>query len=268
MIVNFMSYRRYLGLAPIWLASALVQPVQAGSEFSLEQNELRAQLSPVRHATLAAEQGGKIKRIAVREGQRVEKGQRLVEFDCALQAAQLQKARAQLAGARNTHTGNQRMADLNAIGSVELNNSRIEVRKAQADIAYLNATIKGCTIDAPYAGSIGEQRAREQEFVQAGQPLLDILDDSALELEFIVPSRWLDWFKPGYDFAVQIEDTGKTYPVKLRYTAARVDPLSQSVKAVAVIDGQFEELLAGMSGQIQIAPAMFTTPPTSTVPTP
>lgn len=252
MPVKYMGNRSGLEGALMWLALAL--PVQAQSEFSLEHNELRAQLSPVRHATLAAELNGKINRIEVREGQRVEKGQRLVEFDCALQAAQLQKARAQLAGARNTHVGNQRMADLNAIGSVELNNSRIEVSKAQADIAYLDATIKGCTINAPYAGSIGEQRAREQEFVQAGQPLLEILDDSALELEFIVPSRWLGWFKPGYGFAVQIEDTGKTYPARLRYTAARVDPLSQSVKAVAVIDGQFEELLAGMSGQIQITP--------------
>ncbi|WP_217645571.1 efflux RND transporter periplasmic adaptor subunit [Oceanisphaera psychrotolerans] len=267
MFVNITIQRRYAGLASMLLASSLVLPVQAQSEFSLEHNELRAQLSPVRYATLAAEQGGKIKRISVREGQRVEKGQRLVEFDCALQAAQLQKARAQLAGAKNTHTGNQRMADLNAIGSVELNNSLIEVAKAQADIAYLDATIKSCTIDAPYAGSIGEQRAREQEFVQAGQPLLDILDDSALELEFIVPSRWLGWFKPGHNFAVQIEDTGKTYPVKLRYTAARVDPLSQSVKAVAVIDGQFEELLAGMSGQIQIAPPELTPESASEVPT-
>lgn len=233
------------------------EPIAPGlDEFALNQSELRAQLSPVRHAMLAAELGGKVSRVAVREGQAVEKGQLLLEFDCALQSAQLQKAHAQLAGARNTYKGSKRMAELNAIGSVELNNSRVEVDKANADVAYLKATIKRCTVDAPYAGVIGEKQVREQEFVQSGQPLLEILDNSALELEFIVPSRWLSWLVPGYAFNVQIEDTGSTYPVKLAYTAAKVDPLSQSIKAVAVVDGQFNELLPGMSGHLLLnAPA-------------
>jgi len=224
------------------------------ADFAVDQNELRAQLSPVRYATLASELGGKIKRIDVREGQLVKKGDVLIEFDCTLQAAQRQKARAQLSGAQTTYTGNKRMASLNAIGVVELNNSKAEVNKARADVTYLNETLKRCVIRAPYAGSVGELQVRAQEFVQAGQPLLEILDGSSLELEFIVPSRWLQWLKPGYAFDVSIEDTGKTYPVKLLSTASRVDPLSQTVKAVAVIDGQFTELLAGMSGRLLLTP--------------
>ena len=50
-----------------------------------------------------------------------------------------------------------------------------------------------CQISAPYAGRIAEQKIREQQYAQAGQPLLDIIDDSVLELEFLVPSRWLSW---------------------------------------------------------------------------
>lgn len=237
------------------LALALMSSsASAQSEFALDRGELRAQLSPARSATLAAEVGGKIKQIHVREGERVKKDQLLVKFDCGLQEAQLRKAYAQLAGARNTYKGSQRMAELNAIGTVELDNSKVEVDKARADVAYLKATLERCTLVAPYAGVIGELQAHEQEFVQASQPLMEILDDTALELEFIVPSRWLSWLVPGYAFDVSIEDTGKTYPVKLAYTAAKVDPLSQSVKAVAVVDGQFDGLLAGMSGRLLLTP--------------
>lgn len=241
-------------LAAVLAGLLITAPAMAQSEFALDRGELRAQLSPARSASLAAEVGGKIELIKVREGERVQQGQLLVRFDCGLQEAQLRKAHAQLAGARNTYKGSQRMAELNAIGSVELDNSRFEVDKARADVAYLKATIERCTLTAPYAGVVGELQAREQEFVQASQPLLEILDDTALELEFIVPSRWLSWLVPGYAFDVSIEDTGKTYPVKLAYTAAKVDPLSQSVKAVAVIDGQFDELLAGMSGRLLLTP--------------
>jgi len=236
------------------LPPLLFLATSAHADYALDKMEMRAQLSPQRYTTLSAELGAKIKKISVKEGERFRAGQVLIQFDCALQAAQLDKARAHKVGTENTYVGNQRLASLNAVGQVELKNSEAEVMKAQADIAYLQATLNKCTISAPFSGRASEQKAREQQFVQPGQALLDIIDDSTLELEFIMPSRWVMWIKPGHKFNVQIEDTGKTYPVKLLRIAARADPVSQSVKAVAVIDGQFPELIAGMSGRILLKP--------------
>jgi len=84
--------------------------------------------------------------------------------------------------------------------------------------------------------------------------LLEILDDSALELDFIVPSKWLVWLKSNQSFQVAIDETGKTYPAKVQRIGARVDPVSQSIKLSAVIDGKFSELVAGMSGRVLMAP--------------
>lgn len=226
----------------------------AAEVYALDRLEMRAQLSPQRFTTLSAELAAKIKRISVKEGERFEAGQRLVEFDCSLQAAQLSKVRAQLAATKNTWLGNKRLAKLNAIGQVELRNSEAEMMAARADVQLLDVTLQKCVLNAPYDGRLAEQKAREQQFVQAGQPLLEILDDSALELEFIAPSRWLAWLKPGHAFEVLIEDTDTTYPAKLLRVAAKADPVSQSIKAVGVIDGQYPELIAGMSGRILLAP--------------
>lgn len=41
---------------------------------------------------------------------------------------------------------------------------------------------------------------------------------------------------------------------KVQRIGARVDPVSQSVKLSAVIDGKFNELIAGMSGKVLMAP--------------
>lgn len=216
--------------------------------------EMRAQLAPHRYASLSAEIAAKINRIALRDGQSFRMGQLLLEFDCTLQAAQLDKAKAQQAAAENTLDGQRKLSKLNAVGLVDLRNSEAEVNKAKADVTYLRAMMDKCRLSAPYDGRIVEHKAREQQFVQPGQPLIEIIDDSVLELEFIVPSRWLSWFKPGHSFAVRIDDTKREYPARLLRTAARIDPVSQSVKAVAVIDGKFTELLAGMSGQILLTP--------------
>jgi multidrug resistance efflux pump len=156
--------------------------------------------------------------------------------------------------AQNTWQGNQRLAELNAVGRLELQNSEAEVSKAKADMAFLQATLEKCKVLAPFAGRVAEQKAREDQFVQPGVALLDILDDSQLELEFILPSRWLTWLKPGHKFSVRIDETGRNYPVRLLRLGARVDPVSQTVKAVAVIDGRYPDLIAGMSGQILLDP--------------
>jgi hypothetical protein len=69
-----------------------------------------------------------------------------------------------------------------------------------------------------------------------------------------VPSRWLAWLKPGHQFRVRIDETTDTYPAKITRLGARVDPVSQSIKIAAVIDGRFPQLIAGMSGRVELAP--------------
>lgn len=231
---------------------AVAAPAPASAP--LEKREIRAQLMPRRYTTLSAEIGAKVSRLPVAEGGRFAAGQTLVAFDCSLQQAQLNKARAALGSADKTWSANKRLNELNSVGRVELDVSEAEVAKAKAEVAANAAVIGKCSLAAPFAGRIAEQRVREQQYVQPGQALLEIIDDSQLELEFIVPSKWLVWLKSGHGFPVAIDETGKSYPAKVQRIGARVDPVSQSVKLSATIDGKFPELVAGMSGRVLMAP--------------
>lgn len=227
--------------------------VGSASQGVLERREIRAQLTPLRYTTIAAEIGAVIARLPVAEGGRFQRGQVLVQFDCAVHNAQLNKAKATLNAADKAWQANQRLAELNSVGKVELENSEAEVLKSRAEVAAQAAMVGKCAITAPFGGRVAEQKAREQQFAQPGQALLEILDDSALEVEFIAPSRWLAWLKPGSAFQIRVDETGKSYPAKVQRLGAKVDPVSQSVKVFGVIDGRFAELMAGMSGALQFA---------------
>ena len=220
----------------------------------LARQALRAQLMPRRYTTLAAEIGAKISRLPVSEGGSFRAGQVLVSLDCSVQQALLQRSQAELEAAEKTAQANEALLKLNAVGMVELDLSQAAVRKARAELGSQQAVLDKCTIVAPFAGRVAEQRAREQQFLQAGQPVLDILDDSVLELEFIVPSIWLAWLRVGSEFRIAIDETGKSYPARLTRVGARIDPVSQSLKVGAAIHGRFPELMAGMSGRVDIAP--------------
>ena len=236
------------------LAAAPAAPVPAPGRPALDRQDIRAQLAPRRYTTIAAEIGAKISRISVVEGGAFRAGQVLVSFDCSLQQAQLQKAKAVLGAAERTYGANKRLDELRSVGKVELEASEAEVGKARAEVAGNNVLLSKCAVAAPFAGRVAEQKVREQQYVQPGQALLEILDDSVLELEFLVPSRWLAWVKPGHAFQVRIDETGKTYPARVQRIGARVDPVSQSVKLSATIAGRFPELIAGMSGRVELAP--------------
>lgn len=217
-----------------------------------EANGIRAQLIPHQYTTIAAEIGARINRLPTSEGGAFNKGDVLVGFDCTSQGAMLQRSKAEHMSAQALYQANQQLAGLNAVGEVELVQSRAAVDKFAAEVASQRALLSKCTIKAPFNGRVAAQLVREQQYVQPGEPLLEILDDSVLELGFLVPSRWLAWIKLGDTFEVLIEETEKRYPARFVRVAARVDAVSQSVKVVAVIDGQFPELLSGMSGQALI----------------
>ncbi len=240
---------------PVQPGKAPVTDRQANSpQPALEQREIRAQLAPHRHTTLAAEIGAKVRSIGAKEGSSFKKGQSLISFDCSLQQAQLNKARASLSAASKTWEANKRLAELNSVGQIELELSQAEVQKNQADVASMSTMLSKCSIAAPFAGRVSEQKVQEQQYVQPGQALLEIIDDSVLEIEFIAPSKWLSWLRTGYRFEIRIDETRTSYPAKIQRIGARVDPVSQSVKFFAAIDGKFPELIAGMSGHVVLKP--------------
>ena len=217
-------------------------------------SQIRAQLTPRRYTTIAAEIGAKVSSLPVAESAAFKAGQVLVSFDCSLQRAQLDKALAELDGAEQTLKSNLRLQELNSVGQLELDLSRAAANKAKAEVGAHKAVLAKCEVLAPYSGRVAEQKVREQQYVQPGQALLDILDDSQMELEFLVPSVWLRWLKIGGSFQVQIDETQKTYPARFTRIGARVDPVSQSVKVAAAISGKYPELIAGMSGNVLIKP--------------
>ncbi len=214
--------------------------------------ELRAQLTPRRYTTLAAEIGARVQRLTVTEGAVIQEGQTLVSLDCSLQKAQQDRARATLDAATKQLATQRRLVELNATGRQELDQAEAEVGKTRAELTQIEVTLGKCDIAAPFAGRVAEQKVREQQYVQPGQALLEVLDDSVLEVEFIMPSRWLQSVRVGSTVRIAIDETGKTYPAKVQRLGARVDPVSQSIKVMAAVDGRYAELMSGMSGRVLI----------------
>jgi membrane fusion protein (multidrug efflux system) len=213
---------------------------------------IHVQLVAVNYTTLSAELPAKIDRISVKEGERFKEGQQLVAFDCVIQRALVDEASAVLAAAEKSKAVHKRLLELNSTGTLEAEKSGWDAAVAQAKLNSARAVASKCAITAPFAGRVVEQKARAFQYVQVGQAILEVLDDSVLNAEFIVPSAAVTTLKPGTALQIAVDETRKTYPAKIARIGAKVDAVSHSVKVTAEIRGDYPELMAGMTGRAQM----------------
>lgn len=244
------------GMISLWLKTlfaaavvVLVSPAFAQSP-NVEGGDrlIRVQIAPVRHTTLSAEIAGNISLLPLREGDRFETGDTVAQLDCTMHQARLSRAEAEAREARSTQVVNKRLEAMGAVSILELGVSAARQDAADAEVGLRRAVVERCTITAPFAGRVVEYLAREHQYVAEGQTIMEILDDSWLEIEMMLPSPWLAWLTLGRDFSVLIDETAESYPATVARIGARVDPVSQSVRVHGIITTANTKLMAGMSG--------------------
>ncbi len=217
--------------------------------------EIRVKVTSPRHTTLSSQAAGKIDSLVVRDGMTFTENQVLLTMDPTFERIQCNKARANLDRQQLLYEMTRDLVELGTRGEVELEIIGADIRQAEADVAYCEARLERMEIKAPFSGRAGPVYVRELQVVAEGQPLFEIIDESAMELEFIVSSSWLRWFTPGTPFEVRIEELDKRYHAVLERLGGSVDPLSKSVNAYARLVDPDGQLMEGMSGEAYIVPA-------------
>ena len=217
---------------------------------------VRALLVPVQEATLSSRINGCIVALPVEEGDRFQKGDLLVEFDCAILKAELQKARMDLEAANETHEAQLHLQKFGSGSEVEVAIASARRKRASAEVLVTETTVGMCVIEAPFSGRVVKRKANPYENVSSDVPILEILDDTQLKLHLLVPSHWLSWLKKGHELSLRIDETGKQYKATVTSLGAKVNPVNQTLEVAAAVNGSHAELLAGMSGTAIFSPAL------------
>ncbi|MGE4280113.1 MAG: efflux RND transporter periplasmic adaptor subunit [Magnetospirillum sp.] len=218
------------------------------------ERDVRVQITATTMTTIGAAMAGRLSQFPLKDGDRFREGQLLARFDCAVQDGAVARARASYEKRRKIYDIQQKQRQLGSNSALDFEVAGAELREAGADVAAAQAMSSRCTLAAPFAGRVAAVTAREHQYVAEGAPLLEILSDRDLELEMMVPSRWLGWLKVGTHFEVAVEETGQTYAASLIRVSGKVDAVSQSIKVYGRIPSGGDALLPGMSGRALFHP--------------
>jgi membrane fusion protein (multidrug efflux system) len=199
--------------------------------------------------TFSSETAASVSKILVKEGSRFLKDDILLELDCRIQQAELSKAMAQQKASNLAEVSAHKLKKYDSISEFELVKASADSKIADAEVSKLKAIVEKCTIKAPFNGAVAEIMVHDYETVKQGDPLLKIISTDNLEFDIQVPSGWLAWLHVGSVVNVHINEINKTVPATITRINPLIEPISQTVKIIAIISTPDSSLLPGMSGQ-------------------
>ena len=229
-----------------------------------------------RSSALGFERGGRIIEMLVDEGDRVDTGdvlarlgtRRLEASRIELQAqadysrAVVNEMVTRLALAQSTAKRNQTLRDRKQISAqaydesvsevqaltAQLAAARANVTRVEASLQVLEVDIDQAVLLAPYAGSIVARRADDGTAVDAGQPVLELIEDRVLEVYVGVPARATENLLPGRSYQLEVE--GHEYPAVLRTLLPRIDPRTRTVNVIFTLNDPGGALRPGMLARL------------------
>jgi membrane fusion protein, multidrug efflux system len=199
-------------------------------------------------AIISAELNARIVALPFRDGDRFNKGDLLVAFDCVRLDAELKAGTAAYKGHQLAYENQRQLSEYSAAGTSAVEQAMFEAEKAEAEVIALEARRSSCKVFAPFSGRVIERSANAHEIAQPNQPLLKIMNDSHLELVLMVPSAWLNDLHPKASFSFKVDETGKSYSAAVSRIGGMIEPVSQSVRMIGEVAAPDELLLPGMSG--------------------
>lgn len=188
-----------------------------------------------------------IRRIRFDSGDRVARGQVLVELTNTEQSADLEEARASREAARRDY---ERFQELGARGfapAQRVEAARAAFEQSEARVRALQARIGDRTIRAPFSGVMGLRTASPGALVRPGDPIGTLDDISEIKLDFDVSEGQFGAIRIGSTIAATTPaHPGVTFNGRVADIDSRVNTQSRTVRVRAIIPNGDGRLKPGM----------------------
>lgn len=196
---------------------------------------------------LTSNETKKVTRINFEDGQRVAKGQVLVEMTSREESALLEEARFNADEAKKQLD---RVQELTKRGAASQSLLDQRVREFEAARARYNATesrLKDLVLLAPFSGVVGLREVSVGALVSPGDQITTLNDDSKMKLDFTVPAIYLRSLSVGLPIVAKSRDLGdKVFQGEVFSIDNQIDEVTRSIKVRALLDNKNHELKQGM----------------------
>jgi membrane fusion protein (multidrug efflux system) len=204
-----------------------------------------------RGVVLRPEVSGRITQLNFTDGQRVRKGQVLVQFDDQLPLAQVQQSQAELSIAQANQKRNQELVAQNFISQRSLDESAANLQVAEAKLSLARATAARLKIIAPFDGMVGIRQVNVGDYLKDGADIVNVEDIEAIFVDFRLPERFQNKIKRGQTAMLDIDALpGRKYTAQIQAIDPLIDANGRSIGIRGCIDNRQLHLRPGMFARV------------------
>jgi membrane fusion protein, multidrug efflux system len=221
-------------------------------------------LYPKDEATVAAQVEGQVESTLVDFGDRVKAGQDLAYIDTKSYEAQLEQAVGNVAKAEaNRINAQQNFERLQRLRKDEVA-SQSDLDQAQAQLDQWEAEVKAARgaegvarlnlqrsrVEAPFDGGISQRIVARGDYVKAGSPLFNIVNDAVLKFIFQVPERYGSFVEKKLSVSFGVDNyPGETFTGSVYLISPSVSLLSRAFNVGALVTNTDFRLKANTFGR-------------------
>lgn len=245
----------------------------ASDVVKLESHRLSAELvmpgslAALSQATVRSKLSAEVRRVGVREGDKVVAGQIVAEFDTAQlnhqlaeRKATLESARAQLAQTERTRQTNALLVEKSFISKNAYDSAddayraqAAAVEAAQAQLAQTQLQLKDAVVRAPIGGFVARRHVQPGEKVAFDAPLIQIVDLSQMEVQAQAPVADIAQLVSGTAAEVQIEGLSeRRYQGRIDRINPAAEAGSRMIHVYVLLANEDSLLRAGMFARVRV----------------
>ena len=192
--------------------------------------------------------------VRFRDGERVQKGQVLVELDGAQARADLAAAEAARSDSASQVKRSRELLETKVVSDAQFEQLEATLKANQARVDAARSRVDDTVIRAPFTGRVGLRRVSVGSLVNPGTTITTLDDSSVIKVDFAVPENFLASLREG----LKVLATAAAFPDRefagtVAGVDSRVDPVSRSVTVRAVVPNPDSALKPGMFLNVRLA---------------
>jgi membrane fusion protein (multidrug efflux system) len=188
------------------------------------------------------------------DGQRVNRGQLLVQLDDAQTRADVAAAEAAVAESERLFNRSRELMATEALSKAQFDQLDATLKANRAKLASAQARLQDTTIRAPFSGRVGLRRVSVGTLISPGDVITTLDDTSVIKLDFSVPENVLATLREGLAVrATAPAFSGRSFTGKVSSIDSRVDMNTRAVTVRALLANEDGALRPGMFLNVSLA---------------
>ena len=192
--------------------------------------------------------------VRFRDGEKVNRGQVLVQLDDAQARADVAAADAALTESQAQFNRSRELLNTQALSKSQFDQLEATLKANRARLAAANARLEDTVIRAPFSGHVGLRRVSVGSLINPGTVITTLDDTSVIKLDFAVPENFLASLRRGLAVrATAPAFPGRNFTGTVSSIDSRVDVSTRAVIVRALLSNEDGALKPGMFLNVSLA---------------